>query len=77
MMLPKPASYCTGTRARFMVILGLGVCNNAVCTAQFVESAGALKQLSFSSEKLAAIDRRAIEGGINLLQKPSTVKALA
>ncbi|MEY4911487.1 MAG: hypothetical protein RL761_1150, partial [Pseudomonadota bacterium] len=43
---------------------------------QIVELVGALKQLSFSAEELAAIDQHAIEGGINLWQKPSTDQAL-
>ena len=45
-------------------------------SAQIVELVGALKQLSFSAEELAAIDQYAIEGGINLWQKPSTDQAL-
>lgn len=45
-------------------------------SAQIVELVGALKQLSFSAEELAAIDQHAIEGGINLWQKPSTDQAL-
>ena len=45
-------------------------------SAQIVELVGALKQLSFSTEELAAIDQYAIEGGINLWQKPSTDQAL-
>ena len=43
---------------------------------QIVELVGALKQLSFSAEELAAIDQHAIDGGINLWQKPSTDQAL-
>ena len=43
---------------------------------QIVELVGALKQLSFSNEELTAIDQHAIEGGINLWQKPSTDQAL-
>ena len=48
----------------------------ASSSAQIVELVGALKQLSFSAEELAAIDQHAIEGGINLWQKPSTDQAL-
>jgi L-glyceraldehyde 3-phosphate reductase len=48
----------------------------ASSSAQIVELVGALKQLSFSTEELAAIDQHAIEGGINLWQKPSTDQAL-
>ena len=39
---------------------------------QIVDLAGAIKQLDFSPEELAAIDLHAVEGGINLWQKPST-----
>jgi L-glyceraldehyde 3-phosphate reductase len=48
----------------------------ASSSQQIVELVGALKQLSFSTEELAAIDKHAIEGGINLWQKPSTDQAL-
>ena len=48
----------------------------ASSSAQIVELVGALKQFSFSAEELAAIDQHAIEGGINLWQKPSTDQAL-
>ena len=48
----------------------------ASSSAQIVELVGALKQLSFSAEELAAIDQHANEGGINLWQKPSTDQAL-
>ena len=48
----------------------------ASSSAQIVELVGALKQLSFSEEELTAIDQHAIEGGINLWQKPSTDQAL-
>jgi L-glyceraldehyde 3-phosphate reductase len=48
----------------------------ASSSAQIVELVGALKQPSFTSEELAAIDQHAIEGGINLWQKPSTDQAL-
>jgi L-glyceraldehyde 3-phosphate reductase len=40
--------------------------------AQITELAGALTQLSFSAEELTAIDQHAVDGGINLWQKPST-----
>jgi L-glyceraldehyde 3-phosphate reductase len=40
--------------------------------AQITELAGALTQLSFSADELTAIDQHAVEGGINLWQKPST-----
>ena len=39
---------------------------------QIVDLAGAIKRLDFSHEELAAIDQHAVEGGINLWQKPST-----
>lgn len=48
----------------------------ASSSKQIVELVSALKQLSFSTEELAAIDQYAIEGGINLWQKPSTDQAL-
>jgi L-glyceraldehyde 3-phosphate reductase len=48
----------------------------ASSAAQIVELVGALKQLTFSAQELAAIDQHAIEGGINLWQKPSTDQAL-
>ncbi len=40
--------------------------------AQITELAGALQNLHFSAEELAAIDQHAVEGGINLWQRPST-----
>ncbi|WP_349655836.1 L-glyceraldehyde 3-phosphate reductase [Xanthomonas sp. 10-10] len=40
--------------------------------AQLVENVAALQNLSFSPEELAEIDRFAVEGGINLWEKPST-----
>ncbi len=40
--------------------------------AQIVDLVGAMKNLSFSADELAAIDLHAVEGGINLWQKPST-----
>lgn len=39
---------------------------------QLVENVGALQNLTFSAEELAEIDRHAVEGGINLWEKPST-----
>ncbi|WP_133649833.1 L-glyceraldehyde 3-phosphate reductase [Paraburkholderia flava] len=39
---------------------------------QVIENAGALKNLSFTKEELAEIDRYATEGGVNLWEKPST-----
>ncbi len=44
----------------------------ASSAAQITELAGALRQLSFSADELQAIDQHAVEGGINLWQKPST-----
>ncbi len=44
----------------------------ASSAAQITELAGALSRLSFSAEELTAIDQHAVEGGINLWQKPST-----
>ena len=41
---------------------------------QIIENVGALKNLSFSAEELAEIDRFAQEGGINLWEKPSTAE---
>jgi L-glyceraldehyde 3-phosphate reductase len=41
---------------------------------QIVDNVGALKNLSFSAEELAEIDRFAQEGGINLWEKPSTAE---
>ena len=38
---------------------------------QIVENVGALKNLSFSQEELTEIDSFAVEGGINLWEKPS------
>ncbi|WP_137970999.1 L-glyceraldehyde 3-phosphate reductase [Pseudomonas sp. F(2018)] len=40
--------------------------------AQIVENVAALDNLAFSAEELAEIDRYAVEGGINLWEKPST-----
>jgi len=39
---------------------------------QIVDLAGAMKRLDFSADELAAIDRDAVDGGINLWKKPST-----
>lgn len=39
---------------------------------QITELAGALKHMAFSEQELQAIDQHAVEGGINLWQKPST-----
>jgi L-glyceraldehyde 3-phosphate reductase len=44
----------------------------ASSAAQITELVGALNQLSFSAGELQAIDRHAVEGNINLWQKPST-----
>jgi len=41
-------------------------------SSQIVELVGALKNLAFSAEELAAIDQHAVDGGINLWKKPST-----
>ena len=41
---------------------------------QIIENVGALKNLSFSAQELAEIDRFAQEGGINLWEKPSTAE---
>jgi L-glyceraldehyde 3-phosphate reductase len=43
---------------------------------QLVENVGALKNLEFSNEELAEIDRFATEGGVNLWEKPSTDQAV-
>ena len=39
---------------------------------QIIELVGALNKLEFSAEELAAIDQHAVEGGINLWQRPAT-----
>ena len=44
----------------------------ASSASQITELAGALNHLSFSAAELQAIDQHAVEGGINLWQKPST-----
>ncbi|KWK22093.1 L-glyceraldehyde 3-phosphate reductase [Burkholderia stagnalis] len=43
---------------------------------QVRENIGALKNLTFSAEEIAEIDRDATEGGINLWEKPSTDQAI-
>ena len=40
--------------------------------AQITELVGALQQMDFSAEELLAIDQYAVDGGINLWQRPST-----
>ncbi len=40
--------------------------------AQIIELVEALNKLEFSAEELAAIDQHAVEGGINLWQRPAT-----
>ena len=40
--------------------------------AQIVDLAGAMKNLAFTDSELAAIDQHAVDGGINLWQRPST-----
>ena len=39
---------------------------------QITELAGALQQLQFTPEELAAIDLHAVDGGVNLWQRPTT-----
>jgi L-glyceraldehyde 3-phosphate reductase len=39
--------------------------------SQITELVGALKSLSFSAEEIVAIDKHAVEGGINLWQRSS------
>lgn len=41
---------------------------------QIIENVGALSNLDFSAEELFEIDRFAVEGGINLWEKPSTAE---
>lgn len=41
-------------------------------SSQIVELVGALNNLDFSAEELAAIDQHAVDGGVNLWKKPST-----
>jgi L-glyceraldehyde 3-phosphate reductase len=43
---------------------------------QITELVGALNKLSFSAEEIAIIDQHAVEGGINLWQRPSTDQQL-
>jgi L-glyceraldehyde 3-phosphate reductase len=43
---------------------------------QIVDLAGAMNKLDFTAEELAAIDQHAVDGGINLWQKPSTDQRL-
>jgi L-glyceraldehyde 3-phosphate reductase len=43
---------------------------------QITELVGALNQLSFTAEELAAIDQHAVDGGLNLWKKPSTDQRL-
>jgi len=43
---------------------------------QIIDLAGAMKRLDFSPAELAAIDQHAVDGGINLWQKPSTDQRL-
>ena len=43
---------------------------------QIVDIAGAMRNLAFSPEELAEIDRHAVEGGVNLWQRPSTDQRL-
>ena len=44
---------------------------------QITELVGALKQSGFTADELAAIDRHAVDGGINLWKRPSTDQRLA
>ena len=39
---------------------------------QLVENVGALRNLEFSAAELAEIDQHAVEGGVNLWEKPAT-----
>ncbi|MDD4944129.1 MAG: aldo/keto reductase, partial [Rhodoferax sp.] len=48
----------------------------ASSAAQITELVAALTQPSFSPEELALIDQHAVEGGINLWQRPSTDQRL-
>jgi L-glyceraldehyde 3-phosphate reductase len=41
--------------------------------AQITELVGALQNLQFSSDELAAIDQQAVEGGVNLWQRSSSI----
>ncbi|MDE2418447.1 MAG: L-glyceraldehyde 3-phosphate reductase [Burkholderiales bacterium] len=40
--------------------------------SQIVNLVGAMQKLNFNTDELAAIDQHAVEGGINLWQRPST-----
>ena len=44
---------------------------------QITELVGALKHPDFTDDELAAIDRHAVDGGINLWKRPSTDQRLA
>ena len=44
---------------------------------QITELVGALKRPDFTADELAAIDRHAVDGGINLWKRPSTDQRLA
>ena len=44
---------------------------------QIVDLVGAMSNLTFSAEELAAIDSHAVDGGINLWKRPSTDQRLA
>jgi L-glyceraldehyde 3-phosphate reductase len=44
--------------------------------AQITELVGALQNLAFSADELAAIDGHAVDGGINLWKRPSTDQRL-
>jgi len=44
---------------------------------QIVDLVGAMSNLNFSAEELAAIDGHAVDGGINLWKRPSTDQRLA
>ncbi|MGC3999409.1 MAG: aldo/keto reductase [Anaeromyxobacter sp.] len=48
----------------------------ASSAAQIRENVGALARLDFTAEELAAIDVHAVEGGVNLWEKPSTDQAV-
>jgi L-glyceraldehyde 3-phosphate reductase len=40
--------------------------------AQIRENVGALKNMDFTRDELVAIDQHAVDGGLNLWEKPST-----
>ncbi len=44
----------------------------ASSAAQITELAGALQNLNFSGDELTALDQHAVDGGVNLWQRPST-----